>query len=119
MVRDLATFDPTGVDFALFSAGATTSRALAQKFVDAQADAPPLRLDDHDQAGLDRVASAATMTREEFVQAQHRQVVAAEREHFAVSDHTLASLLQEDRSFPPPPEFAAQGFGRQTVSAAG
>ena len=34
-VEDAATADPTGLDIALFSAGATTSRALAQKFVDA------------------------------------------------------------------------------------
>ncbi|NYE36086.1 aspartate-semialdehyde dehydrogenase [Nocardioides cavernae] len=34
-VEDAATADPTGLDVALFSAGATTSRALAQKFVDA------------------------------------------------------------------------------------
>ena len=34
-VEDASTADPTGLDIALFSAGATTSRALAQKFVDA------------------------------------------------------------------------------------
>jgi aspartate-semialdehyde dehydrogenase len=34
-VEDAATADPTGLDIALFSAGATTSRALAQRFVDA------------------------------------------------------------------------------------
>jgi aspartate-semialdehyde dehydrogenase len=34
-VEDAATADPTGLDIALFSAGATTSRALAQKFADA------------------------------------------------------------------------------------
>ena len=34
-VEDAATADPTGLDIALFSAGATTSRALAQSFVDA------------------------------------------------------------------------------------
>ena len=34
-VEDAATADPAGLDIALFSAGATTSRALAQKFVDA------------------------------------------------------------------------------------
>ena len=34
-VEDAATADPSGLDIALFSAGATTSRALAQKFVDA------------------------------------------------------------------------------------
>jgi aspartate-semialdehyde dehydrogenase len=35
VVEDAATADPAGLDVALFSAGATTSRALAQKFVDA------------------------------------------------------------------------------------
>ena len=35
--EDAETADPTGLDIALFSAGATTSRALAQKFVDAGA----------------------------------------------------------------------------------
>lgn len=35
VVEDAETADPTGLDIALFSAGATTSRALAQKFVDA------------------------------------------------------------------------------------
>lgn len=35
VVEDAATADPTGLDIALFSAGATTSRAIAQKFVDA------------------------------------------------------------------------------------
>ena len=35
VVEDAATADPSGLDIALFSAGATTSRALAQKFVDA------------------------------------------------------------------------------------
>lgn len=34
-VEDAMTADPTGLDIALFSAGATTSRALAQKFADA------------------------------------------------------------------------------------
>jgi len=34
-VEDATTADPTGLDIALFSAGATTSRALAPKFVDA------------------------------------------------------------------------------------
>ncbi len=34
-VEDAATADPTGLDIALFSAGATTSRALATKFADA------------------------------------------------------------------------------------
>lgn len=34
-VEDATTADPTGLDIALFSAGATTSRALAQKFADA------------------------------------------------------------------------------------
>jgi aspartate-semialdehyde dehydrogenase len=34
-VEDAETADPAGLDIALFSAGATTSRALAQKFVDA------------------------------------------------------------------------------------
>ena len=34
-VEDAATADPSGLDIALFSAGATTSRALAQTFVDA------------------------------------------------------------------------------------
>ena len=34
-VEDASTADPTGLDIALFSAGATTSRALAQTFVDA------------------------------------------------------------------------------------
>ena len=34
-VEDAETADPTGLDIALFSAGASTSRALAQKFVDA------------------------------------------------------------------------------------
>ena len=34
-VEDAATADPTGLDIALFSAGATTSRAHAQRFVDA------------------------------------------------------------------------------------
>lgn len=34
-VEDAATADPAGLDIALFSAGATTSRALAQKFADA------------------------------------------------------------------------------------
>jgi aspartate-semialdehyde dehydrogenase len=36
-VEDAATADPSGLDVALFSAGATTSRALAQKFADAGA----------------------------------------------------------------------------------
>jgi len=35
VVEDAATADPTGLDVALFSAGATTSRAQAQRFVDA------------------------------------------------------------------------------------
>ena len=35
VVEDATTADPTGLDIALFSAGATTSRAVAQKFVDA------------------------------------------------------------------------------------
>ncbi len=35
VVEDAATADPHGLDVALFSAGATTSRALAAKFVDA------------------------------------------------------------------------------------
>ncbi|GGO72960.1 aspartate-semialdehyde dehydrogenase [Nocardioides deserti] len=34
-VEDASTADPSGLDIALFSAGATTSRNLAQKFVDA------------------------------------------------------------------------------------
>ncbi len=34
-VEDASTADPTGLDVALFSAGATTSRALAQRYVDA------------------------------------------------------------------------------------
>ncbi len=34
-VEDAMTADPSGLDVALFSAGATTSRALAQKFADA------------------------------------------------------------------------------------
>ncbi|MDQ6524792.1 aspartate-semialdehyde dehydrogenase [Nocardioides sp. LHD-245] len=34
-VEDAETADPTGLDVALFSAGATASRALAQRFVDA------------------------------------------------------------------------------------
>jgi aspartate-semialdehyde dehydrogenase len=34
-VEDAATADPAGLDIAIFSAGATTSRALAPKFVDA------------------------------------------------------------------------------------
>ncbi|RNL62162.1 aspartate-semialdehyde dehydrogenase [Nocardioides marmoriginsengisoli] len=34
-VEDATTADPSGLDIALFSAGATTSRALAQKFADA------------------------------------------------------------------------------------
>ena len=34
-VEDAATADPTGLDIALFSAGATTSRALAPRFADA------------------------------------------------------------------------------------
>jgi len=36
-VEDAATADPSGLDIALFSAGATTSRALAQKFAEAGA----------------------------------------------------------------------------------
>jgi aspartate-semialdehyde dehydrogenase len=36
-VEDAATADPTGLDIALFSAGATTSRAQAQRFADAGA----------------------------------------------------------------------------------
>ena len=35
VVEDAATADPSGLDIALFSAGATTSRALVPKFVDA------------------------------------------------------------------------------------
>ena len=35
LVEDAATADPSGLDIALFSAGATTSRALVPKFVDA------------------------------------------------------------------------------------
>lgn len=35
VVEDAATADPSGLDVALFSAGATTSRALAPKFADA------------------------------------------------------------------------------------
>jgi len=35
VVEDATTADPAGLDIALFSAGATTSRALAQKFADA------------------------------------------------------------------------------------
>src|SRR4051794_11627896 len=35
VVEDASTADPTGLDIALFSAGATTSRAQAQRFVDA------------------------------------------------------------------------------------
>jgi aspartate-semialdehyde dehydrogenase len=35
VVEDAATADPAGLDVALFSAGATTSRAVAQKYVDA------------------------------------------------------------------------------------
>jgi aspartate-semialdehyde dehydrogenase len=35
VVEDAATADPSGLDIALFSAGATTSRALAPKFADA------------------------------------------------------------------------------------
>jgi aspartate-semialdehyde dehydrogenase len=35
VVEDAATADPSGLDVALFSAGATTSRALAPRFVDA------------------------------------------------------------------------------------
>ncbi|GAA1150385.1 aspartate-semialdehyde dehydrogenase [Nocardioides aquiterrae] len=35
VVEDAATADPSGLDVALFSAGATTSRTLAPKFVDA------------------------------------------------------------------------------------
>jgi aspartate-semialdehyde dehydrogenase len=35
VVEDAATADPAGLDIAIFSAGATTSRALAQSFVDA------------------------------------------------------------------------------------
>ena len=35
VVEDAATADPTGLDIALFSAGATTSRAQAQRFADA------------------------------------------------------------------------------------
>src|SRR5690348_9572407 len=34
-VEDAATADPTGLDVALFSAGASTSRAQAQRFADA------------------------------------------------------------------------------------
>ena len=35
VVEDASTADPAGLDVALFSAGATTSKSLAQKFVDA------------------------------------------------------------------------------------
>ena len=35
VIEDVATADPSGIDIALFSAGATTSRAHAQRFVDA------------------------------------------------------------------------------------
>ncbi|GAB6987814.1 aspartate-semialdehyde dehydrogenase [Nocardioides pyridinolyticus] len=35
VVEDASTADPSGLDVALFSAGATTSKALAQKFADA------------------------------------------------------------------------------------
>ena len=37
-VEDAATADPTGLDIALFSAGATTSRALAPRFADGRRD---------------------------------------------------------------------------------
>ena len=37
VVEDAATADPSGLDVALFSAGATTSRALAPKFAEAGA----------------------------------------------------------------------------------
>ena len=37
VVEDAATADPSGLDIALFSAGATTSRALAPKFAEAGA----------------------------------------------------------------------------------
>ena len=37
MVRDLATFDPTGIDIALFSAGGSISREYAPKFAAAGA----------------------------------------------------------------------------------
>ena len=37
VVEDASTADPSGLDVALFSAGATTSRALAPKFADAGA----------------------------------------------------------------------------------
>jgi len=37
LVEDAATADPTGLDIALFSAGATTSRALAPRYADAGA----------------------------------------------------------------------------------
>jgi aspartate-semialdehyde dehydrogenase len=37
LVEDAATADPSGLDIALFSAGATTSRAQAQRFADAGA----------------------------------------------------------------------------------
>ncbi len=37
VIEDAATADPSGLDIALFSAGATTSRALAPKFADAGA----------------------------------------------------------------------------------
>ncbi len=36
-VEDAATADPAGLDVALFSAGATTSRALAPRFAEAEA----------------------------------------------------------------------------------
>src|SRR3954470_2378227 len=35
VVEDAATADPAGLDIALFSAGATTSRAVAPRYVDA------------------------------------------------------------------------------------
>jgi aspartate-semialdehyde dehydrogenase len=37
VVEDASTADPSGLDVALFSAGATTSRALAPKFAEAGA----------------------------------------------------------------------------------
>ena len=40
MVEDAATADPSGLDIALFSAGATTSRALVPRFVMSNSTAP-------------------------------------------------------------------------------
>ena len=54
-VEDAATADPSGLDIALFSAGATTSRALAPKFADAGAivvdNSSAFRKDPDDPAG--------------------------------------------------------------------